>query len=374
MKKVYLDYNASTPLAPEVAAAMGPYLKADYGNPSSPHWAGSGAKAAIERARGKVAAFLGCSSREIVFTSGGTEASNLAIKGVFFEHWGQPFHAITSAIEHPATLGPCRFLEGLGASLTVLPVDGYGCVDPQQALDAITPHTRLVSIMHANNEVGTIQPIAEISGVLRERGILFHVDAAQSAGKVAVKVDELGADLLSITGQKLYGPKGVGALFARDGVRLTPLLHGPAAHESGRRAGTESALLATALGVACEVAEKRMPEDAPRLAALRDRFFEGLKAIFEDRIRLNGHPTRRLPNTLNVSLLDRPGSDVLSALDGVAASTGAACHSGSTALSPTLAAMGVSERWGQGAIRFSLGRESSLAEIDYVLDRMGALK
>ena len=248
---IYLDYNASTPIDPAVAAAMRPFLDEAFGNPSSGHWASTPAKAALENARGQVAALLGCGPDEIVFTSGGSEANNLAIKGTFFALRHKGDHIITTAVEHPAVLDPCRFLERLGATVTYLPVDGTGRVDPDDVRRAITPRTILISVMHANNEVGTIQPIEEIGTIAREHGIRFHTDAAQSVGKIATEVDALGVDLLTIVGHKLYAPKGVGALYVRRGVEFEPLIHG-AGHEHGRRAGTESALLAVGLGAACD--------------------------------------------------------------------------------------------------------------------------
>ncbi len=372
MKHIYLDYNASTPIAPEVADAMRPFLSEHYGNPSSQHWAGAPAKHAVEKARSQVAALLGCAPQEVVFTSGGTEANNHAIKGVFFALRERGKHIITTQVEHPATLQPCRFLERLGAEVTSLPVDGAGMVNPEDVRKAITPRTILVSVMHANNEVGTIQSIAEIARVTRERGVLLHTDAAQSVGKIPTKVAELGVDLLSVAGHKLYAPKGVGALYLRQGVQLEPLMHG-AGHEAGRRAGTENVLLDVALGAACELAATDLESRRARLTQLRDYFHAGMKKLFHDALHLNGHPTERLPNTLNVSFAGRIGSEVLEALDGVAASTGSACHSGRHELSPVLKAMGVSEAIGLGAVRFSLGRWTTTEELDHVLGLLRSL-
>jgi cysteine desulfurase len=367
MRRIYLDYNASTPIDPAVAAAMGPFLEGHYGNPSSGHWAAAGAKAALETARGQVSALLGCQHDEIVFTSGGSEANNLALKGVFFALRNKGDHIITTRIEHPAIIAPCRFLERLGARVTYLPVDGTGRIDPDDLRRAITPQTILISIMHANNEVGTIQPIEDCARIVHEHGILFHTDAAQSVGKVATGVNQLDVDLLSIAGHKVYAPKGVGALFVRRGVSLEPLIHG-AGHEGGRRAGTESALLAVGLGKACELAQDLTPMD--RVRALRDRFRQELQEQFEDRVVLNGHPTHRLPNTLNVSFVGRSGAEILERSDGMAASTGSACHSGRIELSPVLEAMGVAPEVGMGAIRFSLGRATTREEIDVVVERL----
>ena len=370
MTPIYLDFNASTPVAPEVAAAMRPLLESHYGNPSSLHWAGQPAHAALDAARSQVAALLACSSEEIVFTSGGSEANNLAIKGAFFAARGGANHIITSQIEHPATLGPCRFLERLGAEVTYLPVDGTGRIDPDDVRQAITDRTILVTIMHANNEVGTIQPIEEIARIARDRGVLMHTDAAQSVGKIPTKVDDLGVDLLSVAGHKLYAPKGVGALYVRRGVVLEPLIHG-AGHECGRRAGTESAFLATGLGAACALA---MSADRTHdIRRMRDRLWAELRTAFGNQVALNGHPSLRLPNTLNVSFIDHIGADILARLDGVAASTGSACHAGRIEHSPVLAAMAVPSRVRMGAIRFSLGRTTTDDEIDDVVGRLRKL-
>ena len=367
---IYLDFNASTPVAPEVAAAMRPLLEAHYGNPSSLHWAGQPAHAALEAARSQVAALLGCSPEEIVFTSGGSEANNLALKGAFFAARGRGNHIVTSRIEHPAILAACRYLERIGAELTYLPVDGLGQVDPDDVRKAITDRTVLVTIMHANNEVGTIQPIQEIAQIARERGVLIHTDAAQSVGKIPTRVEDLGVDLLSMAGHKLYAPKGVGALYVRRGVALEPLIHG-GGHECGRRAGTESAFLATGLGAACALARSADRNHESRL--LRDRLWSELRAAFGDRVVLNGHPTLRLPNTLNVSFIGRIGADILARLDGVAASTGSACHAGRVEHSPVLTAMGVPADLRMGAIRFSLGRTTTMAEVDDLVGRLRKL-
>jgi cysteine desulfurase len=274
---------------------------------------------------------------------------------------------IVSEIEHPATLEPCRFLERLGCKVTYVRVDGAGLVDPDDIRKAITKDTFLISVMHANNEVGTVQPIAEIAEIARAHGVPLHSDAAQSAGKIPTRVDDLGIDLLSIAGHKAYAPKGIGALYIRRGIAIEPLVHG-AGHESGRRAGTESALLATAFGKACEIAPPWI--EAPGVRRLRDRFWESLRAVFGDRVALNGHLVHRLPNTLNVSFVGRVGADILAAMPDVAASTGSACHSGEITLSPVLKAMGVAPQVGMGAIRFSLGRGTTPEEIDGTFDRL----
>ena len=369
-QRIYLDYNASTPIDLAVAGAMQPFLFDHYGNPSSGHWASATAKAALETARSQVAGLLGCQADEIIFTSGGSEANNLALKGVFFALRGKGDHIITTQVEHPAIIEPCRFLERLGAQVTYLPVDGYGRIDRSDLRAAITPRTILVSIMHANNEVGTIQPIEECAAIARDRGILFHTDAAQTVGKIATKVRELGVDLLSIAGHKLYAPKGVGALFVRRSVRPEPLIHG-AEHEGGRRAGTESALLAVGLGKACELARDLTPMD--RIRVLRDHFWQDLQNRFGNRVVLNGHPTHRLPNTLNVSFVGQIGAELLGRLDSVAASTGSACHAGRIELSPVLEAMHIAPEVGMGAVRFSLGRGTTHDEIDLVVDRLSGI-
>ena len=370
MQFIYLDYNASTPIDPVVLAAMRPFLQDHYGNPSSQHWASVGAKAAIETARGQVAALLGCHDDEIVFTSGGSEANNLALKGAFFALRDKGDHIITTRIEHPSIIEPCRLLARLGAQVTYLPVDRTGRIDPGDLRQAITPRTILISIMHANNEVGTIEPIEDCARIAHEHAILFHTDAAQSVGKISTDVNELGVDLLSIAGHKVYAPKGVGALFVRRGVRLEPVIHG-AAHETGRRAGTESALLAVGLGKACELALDLASMD--RVRTLRDHFWQELAQRFGNRIALNGHPTRRLPNTLNVSFIGQIGTEILARLDGVAATTGSACHSGQIELSPVLEAMHVAPEVGMGAIRFSLGRTTTRNEVAVVVEHLTGL-
>jgi len=363
-QKIYLDFNASTPIAPEVAEAMRPLLSEHFGNPSSQHWAGIPAREAVERARQQVAELLQCSPDEIVFTSGGSESNNHAIKGVFFGLREKGNHIVTTQIEHPAVINPCRFLETLGAEVTFVPVDRHGRVDPQDIEEAITPRTILITVMHANNEVGTVQPIEEISKIARVRSIVFHTDAAQSVGKIVTKVDDLRVDLLSIAGHKVYAPKGVGALYIRKGTPIEPLIHG-AGHESGRRAGTENVLLIVGLGKACEVAKRYAGDD--RIRSMRDRFWKLLQGNFGEKVVLNGHPVHRLPNTLNVSFVGKAGAEILSRLDGVAASTGAACHSGSVELSPVLKALGISPEVGMGAIRFSLGRTTTIHELERVV-------
>lgn len=369
MQPLYLDYNATTPVDPRVVASMQSALES-YGNPSSAHWAGAPARQIIENARRQIACLLGCEPDEVIFTSGGTEANNLALKGLAFSRGVGDSHIITSAVEHPAVLGPCAFLQRLGAGCTLIPVDTTGRIDPDDLRRAIRPNTRLISIMHANNEVGTVQPIAECARIAHEHDIPFHTDAAQSIGKIPTQVAALGVDMLSIAGHKLYAPKGVGALYLRRGLLLEPLLHG-ANHEHGRRAGTESAILCAALGTACTLAADLAPIEKVR--ELRDEFWSALRERFGARLVLNGHPVERLPNTLNVSFLNTVGSELLARLPDIAASTGSACHSGSVELSPVLKAMGVTPENGSGAVRFSLGRETTRDEIESALSQLSTL-
>jgi cysteine desulfurase len=366
---IYLDYNGSTPLAPEVAETIRRFLDGPYGNPSALHWASRPARDAIEDARAEVAALFHCAPGEVVFTSGGTESINHAIKGAFFARGGAGSHIITTRVEHPSTLSTCAFLESLGAAVTYLPVDATCRVDPAVVRAAITDRTILVSIMHANGETGTIQPIPEIAAITRARGVLLHLDAAQAAGKIPLDVEALGVDLLSIAAQKMYGPKGVGALYIRDGVALEPLVHG-ADHQSGRRAGTESALLASALGTACRLARDLSPMAG--VQDLRDELHRRLLARYGDRLHLNGHPAHRLPNTLNVSFEGQIGSEILDRMPGIAATTGSACHEGRVTVSSVLKAMGVSESVGAGTVRFSLGRPTTVAEIDATVQAVAA--
>ncbi len=371
MKPIYLDYNATTPIDPAVAAAMRPYLGEHFGNPSSTHPYGRVTRKAVERARVQVAGLLGAETAEIVFTGGGSEAINQAIKGVVFATLSktrlEDIHVITSAVEHPATLEPCAFLERLGCRVTVLPVDGHGVVDLAALGRALEAPTLLVSVMHANNEVGTLQPIRDIAALAHARGALVHTDAAQSAGKIAVDVGELGVDLLSLAGHKLYAPKGVGVLYVRRGVALEPLIHG-AGHESGRRAGTENVPYMVGLGAAAELARQSLPEATERMRALRDRLWHGLRDALAERVTLNGHPEQRLPNTLNVNFAGWAGAELLEAVPEVAASTGSACHEGLVRLSPVLAAMGVPPELGRGAVRLSVGRFTTEAEIDRAIE------
>ncbi len=367
-KPIYLDFNASTPIAPEVAEAIKPFLTQHFGNPSSLHWAGVPAKEAVENARKQVSDLLQCHPGEVVFTSGGSESNNHAIKGVFFARKEKGNHIITTQVEHPAVINPCRFLEKLGAVVTYVGVDQYGRVNPEEIEKAVTAKTILITVMHANNEVGTIQPIEEISKITKKHGILFHTDAAQSMGKIETKVDKLGVDLLSLAGHKLFAPKGVGALYIRKGIPIESLIHG-ASHESGRRAGTENVLLVVGLGKACEIAKRYLDDD--KIRNLRDHFWKLLQENFGETVVLNGHPVHRLPNTLNVSFVGKAGGEILSRMEEVAASTGAACHSGSVEISPVLKAMGISPEVGMGAIRFSLGRTTTIQELERVVYLLG---
>jgi cysteine desulfurase len=363
-RPIYLDYNATTPIAPEVLDAMLPFLRDHFGNPSSRHAYGAAAHEAVDRARSQVADLIGCRPDEIVFTGAGSEANNLAIKGVALARRGQGDHLITSAVEHPAVLETCRYLVGrFGYRLTVVPVDGHGLVDPDDVARAIEPGTVLITIMHANNEVGTIQPIAEIGDVARNHGVTFHTDAAQSVGKVPARVDDLAVDLLTIVGHKLFAPKGIGALYVRSGTALDSLVHG-AGHEGGRRAGTENVPYMVSLGAACALAGERLASGGPaRTRALHDR----LPALLRDGVpglALNGHPERRLPNTLNVSFPGQDGEELLARTPQVAASTGSACHAGRTEPSGVLLAMGIERERALGAVRLSLGYETTAEDVE----------
>jgi len=358
---IYLDHNATTPIAPEVREAMLPFLGEAFGNPSSGYPLGRRAKDALEEARADVARLLGCKPQEIVFTSGGSEANNMALKGrVDFRRPGA-FHLVTTAVEHPAILNPALYLGELGATLTVLPVDGRGRVDPDAVRRALTPGTGLISVMLANNETGTLQPVAEIAAIAAEQGVPLHTDAAQAVGKIPVDVDALGVALLSVAGHKLYAPKGVGALYIREGLEITPLIHG-AGQESGRRAGTENVLLAVGLGTACRLAAEALTAERRRVERLRDTLQERLFAGIDGLV-LNGDPSERLPNTLNVSVPGLQGGRILEALPNLMASTGAACHDRSVALSHVLSAMGIEPARGMGALRLSLGRSNTLDQI-----------
>jgi cysteine desulfurase len=359
---IYLDHNATTPIASEVVEAMTPYWGEKYGNPSSSHSLGRLAKQGLEKARGQVAELVSCLPEEIVFTSGGTESNNMVIKGVAHSLTEKGRHIITTAIEHPAVTNPCLFLMHQGYDVTFLPVDATGQVDPGSVKEAIRPTTILISVMHANNETGTVEPIEQIGALAREAGVLFHTDAAQSAGKIPVDVAELNVDFLSLAGHKMYAPKGAGGLFIRKGLRIEPFMHG-AGQESGRRAGTENVMFAVGLGKACALACECLVPEAERICRLRDRLHDLLAADIRGLV-LNGHPKVRLPNTLNISFPGVNGSTLLEAVPEICASTGAACHERSVTLSHVLAAMQVPKEIGRGAIRLTLGRKNTEAEIE----------
>jgi cysteine desulfurase len=368
MNPIYLDYNATTPIAHEVAEVMAPFLRDHFGNPSSSHSYGIVAKKAIEAARSLVADLLGCGPQNVVFTSGGTESNNAAIKGIAWGCRDRGRQIITSAIEHPAVMEVCRWLEVQGFPLIILPVDRDGLINPGELERAISSDTLLVTVMHANNEVGAIQPIAELASIAHRHGALFHTDAAQSIGKIPVSVDELCVDLLTVAGHKLYAPKGIGALYVRDGIHLENLLHG-AGHEAGRRPGTENVLEIVGLGHACEIAQRDLTKNMTHFKAMRDRLYEGLRReLGDDAIRLNGPIERRLPNTLSLSFREIEASALLSEIsEQVAASAGAACHADGISISAVLMAMQVPPEWARGTIRFSVGRDTTHQEIDLAI-------
>jgi cysteine desulfurase len=368
MKRIYLDYAATTPVHPDVLQTMLPYFTESYGNPSSIHYFGQDAKVAMGRARESVAALINARPEEIVFTSGGSEADNLAIKGVAFALEEKGKHIITSAIEHHAVLESLHFLEKRGFRVTYLPVDRYGVVDPRDVEAAIENDTILISIMHANNEVGTIQPIEEIGAIAKQRGVYLHTDAVQTVGHVPIDVNEMNIDLLSTSAHKLYGPKGIGALYVRKGTRLVSLIHG-GEQERRRRASTENIPGIVGFGKAAEIALAEMEEESARITALRDRLIEGLLTHIDD-ARLNGHPTQRLPNNVNVSVKYIEGESMLLNLDmeSIGASTGSACSSGTLEPSHVLLALGLSHEEAHGSLRFSLGIESTDEDVDRVLE------
>jgi cysteine desulfurase len=368
MRRIYLDHAATTPTRPEVVKAMLPFFTDAFGNPSSIYSYGQEARGAVEEARIKVTELIGARSEEIVFTGGGTEADNFALKGVAYANEHKGNHIITTSIEHPAVLEVCKFLERRGFRITYLPVDEYGLVDPQDVKKAITDKTILISVMHASNEVGTIEPISEIGKIAKEAGVYFHTDAVQTVGHIPVNVDELKVDLLSISAHKLYGPKGAGALYVRKGTRLVSLMHG-GEQEKRRRAGTENVPAIVGLGKAVELAGQEMGKEAERLAYLRDKLIKGLGEKI-DHIRLNGHPRRRLPNNVNVSIDFVEGESMLLNLDleGICASTGSACSSASLEPSHVLLALGLSPEQAHGSLRFTLGRENTEADVERVLE------
>jgi cysteine desulfurase len=368
MGRIYLDYAATTPTHPEVVRAMLPYFSEVFGNPSSIYTCGQEAKGAIEEARGKVAELIGARDEEIVFTSGGSEADNFAIKGVAYANESKGNHIITTTIEHHAVLETCHFLETKGFRVTYLPVDTYGLVAPEEVRQAITSKTILISVMQANNEIGTIEPIVEIGKIAKEAGIYFHTDAVQTVGHLPVNVDELSVDLLSLSAHKLYGPKGVGALYIRKGIKLLPFVHG-GEQERGRRASTENVPGIVGLGKAVEIARQEMSEETERVTHLRDKLISGLLEKI-DHIRLNGHPTNRLPNNANVSIAFAEGESMCLNLDleGICASTGSACSSAITEPSHVMLALGLPPLEAHSSLRFSLGKWTTEEEIDRVLE------
>lgn len=371
MRRVYMDHSATTPADPEVANLMMTYLTEKYGNPSSVHGFGREVKQALEEARHQVAELIGAKPAEITFTSGGTEADNLAILGVAEAYRKKGKHLITSAVEHHAVLDTCEYLAKNGFELTVLPVDAEGFVAVEDVAKSIRPDTILISIMHANNEVGTIQPIAEIGKIARERGVIFHVDAVQSLGKIPVNVQDMNADLVTVSSHKIYGPKGVGALYIRKGIRIIPLVHG-GGQEKKRRSGTENVPGVIGFGKACELAGQRMAAEAEELKRLRDKLLQGIGERI-DYVKVNGpQGDRRLPNNVNVSIQFVEGESLLLSLDmlGIAASSGSACTSGSLDPSHVLLAMGLPHEIAHGSLRFSLGNQNTDEDVDYVLEQL----
>ncbi len=359
---IYLDYNATTPHDPEVIEAMRPFLEVEFGNPSSSHWYGIAPKQALMQAREQIASLLNCAPQEVIFTSGGTESNNHAIKGIAFAHRSKGNHIITSQIEHPAVLEVCRHLESHGFEVTYLPVDEQGMVNVSHVQAAITDSTILITVMHANNEVGSIEPIEEISAIAKDRGIVFHTDAAQSAGKIPTDVQALGVDLLSIAGHKLYAPKGVGALYIRNPLKIEKFMHG-AGQETDARAGTENVMQIVGLGKACEIAKRDLERNMAHMLDMRDKLHRGLSWTIEE-LRLNGHPEKRLPNTLSLSFRGLQANRILEEIGlEIAASAGAACHSDSVRISHVLEAMKVPEQWAIGTLRFSTGRMTTHEQI-----------
>jgi cysteine desulfurase len=359
---IYMDHNGTTPIDSAAVKAMRRVMEEDFGNPSSAYFFGKRAKELVEEARSDLASLLGCDPDEVIFTSGGSESNNMVLKGII--DLGKPgaFHIITSAVEHPAILNPVLFLMELGVEITILPVDRLGQVNPDDVRKALRPQTALISLMLANNETGTLQPVKDVVRIGRENGIPVHTDAAQAVGKLPFKVRDLGVDFLTVAGHKLYGPKGIGALFMKRGRNLTPLIHG-ASQEMGKRAGTENTILAVGLGKACRVAEERIEEDVLHSKTLRDRL-ESLLFQNLDPLTLNGHPSDRLPNTLNVSVPGIEGAKILEGIPSLMASTGAACHDRSVKLSHVLAAMGVPPEVGMGALRLTVGRSNTMDQIE----------
>ena len=363
IQPIYLDYNGTTPHDPEVVAAMRPFLETEFGNPSSAHWYGIRPKKAVEKARYQVATLLNCAPDEVFFTSGGTESNNHAITGTARALRNRGRHIVTCTVEHPAVLEVCRYLDREGFATTLVAVDDTGMVSVDDVAAAIRPDTILISIMHANNEVGTIQPIAEIADLARQNGIRMHTDAAQSVGKIETDVQQLNVDLLSVAGHKVYAPKGIGALYVRKGLLPEKLCHG-AGQEMGWRAGTENVLEIVGLGKACEMADRSLDRSRRHLQALRDRLHQGLADQLDD-MRLNGHPEQRLPNTVSLAFKGLEANRILEEIGlAVAASAGAACHSDTVILSHVLEAMHVPLAWARGTVRFSTGRMTTEDQVD----------
>ncbi|MBN2541338.1 cysteine desulfurase NifS [bacterium] len=365
---IYLDHNATTPTHPGVLEAMIPYFSESFYNPSSMYQNAHHNREVIEKSREIIASFLNAKPDEIIFTSGGTESDNFAIKGVAYSNRNKGNHIITSTIEHPAVLNTCKYLEKQGFLVDYIPVDEYGIIDLDALEEAIREDTILITIMHANNEVGSIQPLSEIGAITRSKGIYFHTDAVQSVGKIPVNVEELGVDLLALSGHKLYGPKGVGVLYIRSGTKITPLIHG-GSQESDIRAGTENVPSIIGLGKACEIAQNGLKENASRLRELSDYFWKGISGNIED-VFVNGHPDKRLPGTLNVCFKYAEGEAVLLNLDvlGIAASSGSACSSGENEPSHVLLALDICPALAQCSVRFSLGNDNTCKEIDKVVE------
>jgi cysteine desulfurase len=365
-RRVYLDHNASTPVHPDVLAEMLPYFGQVFGNPSSVHGFGREARDAVDTARERVAGLLRARPDEIVFTSGGTESDNFGVKGLAWAR-GRG-HIITSKIEHHAVLRTCQALEGQGFTVTYLPVDEHGMIDPDDVRRAFRPDTIAISIMHANSEVGTIQPVRAIGALAREHGVPFHVDAVQTFGKVDIDVEAFNIDLLSFSGHKIYGPKGVAGLYIRKGTRMVAVQHG-GEHERRRRAGTENVPGIVGLGKAAEVRGREMKDELQRVTALRDRLWDGIRARVPD-VRLNGHPTERVPGTANIAYKNVESESIVLGLDlkGIAVSAGSSCTAGSVEPSYVLVAMGVPIEWAMGAVRSSLGRSTTAEDIDYVIE------
>lgn len=370
MNKIYFDHNATTPVDEEVFEAMLPFLKDEWGNPSSIHWAGRGPRKAVDEAREKLAQFLNCQPVEIVFTSSGTEGDNHAIKGVVYSKKAKGNHIITTKVEHPAVLNTCKYLEKNGFEVTWLGVDSQGMLDLDELKKAIRPETTLITVMYANNETGTIFPIEEIGNIAKEHGVIFHTDAVQAAGKLPLDMKSLNVDLLTLSGHKLYGPKGIGALFMRRGMKLVPIIHG-GHHERNRRGGTENVSGIVGLGKAAEIAARDMDKETTHLTKLRDRIEAGLTEKIPH-VYLNGHPTERLPNTVNLSFEFVEGESLLLNLDmkGIAASSGSACTSGSLEPSHVLIAMGLTHELSHGSLRFSLGRSNTTEDVEYLIEEL----